>query len=271
MTWQRAAKSDVLEDDEREQLYVALQRVNAWRFVRKDQTLLTRGLRRGALLARSGDVPAGTHRIGNILSKYGPTRVVTSFGAADGGAMFVQWLRDAIMTHKGWKDRNAVYVDTFALADLPGTKQAIETVRGLDGTSRTAGRLTSGNEGWAEYYRYAMAMAETMVFVFTAAWFKSPWCGRELNYFIKENERRQHDGLDALKGIGLAFTDEGAPSSAPGLTTITAKKQYLVTKAKSRMKLQSAYRDAFIVDQQTLSRVLTSARLEPARPAPRAA
>ena len=28
MTWQRAAKSDVLGDDEREQLYVALQRVN---------------------------------------------------------------------------------------------------------------------------------------------------------------------------------------------------------------------------------------------------
>lgn len=103
-----------------------------------------------------------------------------------------------------------------------------------------------------------MGMADSMVFIFTAAWFKSAWCGRELNYFIKENEQRRQDGAPLLKGIGIAFTDEGAPASAPGLTMINARKQYLVPQAAMRKQLTSAYADSFIVDGPTLQIIMAA-------------
>ena len=259
MVGQRGNAPELLAAEERKVLYeVGKPQAPQWRSYRKADTMLKRGFKATNFVARGVDFSVATHRIKHLVEAYGRCRVVTSFGAADGGSIFVIWLRDKIMSAKGWHEPNAVYVDFFALEHVPGTKADTEYLRALDGTQRKSGRPTSRNEGWAEYYRYAMGMADCMIFLFTAAWFKSAWCGRELNYFIKENEQRAHDGVPPLKGIGLSFTEEGAPPSAPGLTMIPAKKEYLVANKSCRAKLESAYADAFIVDDATLQRVMAA-------------
>jgi hypothetical protein len=255
MAWQRT-KPQPLVGDQRTELYLSLHKLGQWRHFARPQMHQVRAIREHGFLARHGEVAAASSRLHKTIEKYGRTRLVTSFGAADGGAQFITWLRDEVMVRKHWSERNAVYIDVTALADLPGTEAKIEDVRGLRGAKRTSGRPTSQNANWSDYYQYALAMADSMLFVFTAAWFQSPWCGRELNYFVRENDERRKHGAPPLKGIALAFAKEGAPPTIPGMTTIQATKQYLVEDEAARLSLESGYHDAFIIDQRTLQRVV---------------
>src|SRR5687767_4768045 len=100
-------------------------------------------------------------RARSIAQRYGETRVIVSFGAADGGALFAQWLRVELMRLKRYREPNSVYLDTIALSQVPGTELRMREIR------PTAGGLASMNEGWADYYKYAVATAHTMIFVAT--------------------------------------------------------------------------------------------------------
>lgn len=63
---------------------------------------------------------------------------------------------------KGYTQPNNVYLDTFGLDNVPGTRHEMKLIR------PTAGGLASLNEAWDEYYRYAVSTAHTMIFVATA-------------------------------------------------------------------------------------------------------
>lgn len=70
---------------------------------------------------RGGPRIGDEHRVRSIADRHGPTHVVLSFGARDGGATFAQWLRLEIMRAKGWNQPNNVSLDTMGLAAVPGT------------------------------------------------------------------------------------------------------------------------------------------------------
>jgi hypothetical protein len=164
--------------------------------------------------------------IQQIVSKYGTTHIVLSFGAADGGAMFAQWLQREIMQRKGYTQPNNVYLDTLALDRVPGTRFVMKEIR------PTAGGLASLNEDWNEYYRYAMSTAHTMIFVATAAWFSSFYCRRELHYFIAENQTREQQGQRRLSGVALTFSESGTSSDFAGMVAIPTTKRYVVADKK---------------------------------------
>ncbi len=136
-----------------------------------------------------------------LASRQGTTHVVLSFGAANGGAMFAQWLQREIMQRKGYTQPNNIYLDTFGLDHVPGTTFLMKEIR------PTAGGLASLNESWEEYYKHVMSTAHTMIFVATAAWFSSDYCRHELDYFIVENQVRSQEGQPRLSGVALTFPD----------------------------------------------------------------
>jgi hypothetical protein len=188
----------------------------------------------------------GLDRARSIAQRYGETRVVLSFGAADGGALFAQWLRVELMKLKGYREPNNVYLDTVALSQVPGTELRMREIR------PTAGGLASMNEGWTDYYRYAVSMAHTMVFVATKAWYRSPYCGNELKWYIAENQERRQGGRRSLRGLALTFPEEGGLTVFGGMRSIRARKKYAVDDPRKRMKLSGNYRDFWMVDDASL-------------------
>jgi hypothetical protein len=216
-----------------------------------------RGLRARALLQRREVAIGVGERIARVVEKYGVTHVVISFGAAEGGAVFADWLRERINERKGYRERTNVYVDATALQDLPGSELVMSGTRYANGVA-TGGRLSSANDGWAEYYKHAISMANVMVFSFTASWFRSAWCGRELNYYIQENGRRLSEGRPALIGLGLLFEDEvtGVPPVG-GVRLFRTRKKYLLD-ARQRARLQSTFHDNFVIDDDTLNQLLAA-------------
>ncbi len=197
-----------------------------------------------------------TEKIEQIVSRYGKTYVVLSFGSADGGAMFGQWLQQEIMKKKGYTQPNNVYLDTFGLDNVPGTRHEMKLVR------TTAGGLASLNEAWEEYYIHAVSIAHTMIFVATASWYSSSYCRGELeNHFFEENQNRCQKGERLLSGIVLTFPESKKyckyyDFERMGLTVIPSTKSYVVTDEKKRLKLTGHYRDFWIVDQETLQKVV---------------
>lgn len=195
---------------------------------------------------------ANNGRVDILIRKYGRTHVVLSFGAAGGGALFAQWLRLELMKRLGLSQPNNVYLDTVALSSMPGTKLEMRAFR------PTAGGLASMNEGWADYYLAAMAQASAMVFVATPQWFRSPFCGRELNYFIQENQRRKMFGNAPLKGIALTFNEPGAGQGFAGMTAIPAERAYVVADDGTRSKLGGNYREFWIVGDNVVESVVNA-------------
>lgn len=195
-------------------------------------------------------------KIQQIVSRYGKTYVVLSFGSADGGAMFGQWLREEIMKQKNYTQPNNVYLDTFGLDNVPGTKHEMKLIR------PTAGGLASLNEAWDEYYRYAVSTAHIMIFVATAAWYNSSYCRRELeDHFFNENQNRFQKGERPLSGVVLTFPDSRRyckyyDFERMGMTVIPTTKSYVVADEKKRLKLTGHYRDFWIVNQETLQKVV---------------
>jgi hypothetical protein len=166
--------------------------------------------------------------------------------------MFAQWLQREIMQLKGYTQPNNVYLDTLALDRVPGTTFVMKEIR------PTAGGLASLNEEWNEYYRYAMSTAHTMIFVATAAWFSSPYCRRELQYFIAENQTREQQGQRRLSGVALTFSESGTSSDFAGMVAIPTTKRYVVADKKKRLRLSGNYREFWIVDEATLQKVVNA-------------
>ncbi len=189
-----------------------------------------------------------------LASRQGTTHVVLSFGAADGGAMFAQWLQREIMQRKGYTQPNNVYLDTFGLDHVPGTTFLMKEIR------PTAGGLASLNESWEEYYKHAMSTAHTMIFVVTAAWFSSDYCRHELDYFIVENQVRSQEGQPRLSGVALTFPDSETSCDFVEMTVIPTTKRYVVADEKKRLTLTGNYRDFWIVDEATLQKVVNAIR-----------
>lgn len=192
-------------------------------------------------------------RVEQEAARLGRTHVVLSFGARNGGALFAQWLRSELMRHFCFKQTNNVYLDTFSLREFYGTKAVI--------LGDKAGGLASMNDAWADYYKNAVRQAHTMIFVATAEWFRSAFCGRELNEYSAENARRRQDGRPTLRGIALRFPGPGTSSAAFGnMLEITAEQRYAVADPAERGKLQGNYRDFWTVDQRVMHRLLPDVR-----------
>lgn len=191
-------------------------------------------------------------KIQQIISKYGTSEVILSFGSADGGAMFAQWLQREIVKRKGYTQPNSVYLDTLALDYVPDTQYVMREIR------PTAGGLASLNEAWNEYYMAAISTAHAMIFVATKAWFDSSYCQREMSYFIAENQTRSQKGQRKLSGIVLTFSESEITSEFAGMTLIPAIKRYVVADEKKRLKLTGNYRDFWIVDEATVQKVVST-------------
>ena len=189
-------------------------------------------------------------------SRHDMTHVVLSFGSADGGAMFAQWLQREIVQQKGYTQPNNAYLDTFALDHVPGTRHEMKLIR------PTAGGLASLNEAWDEYYNVAVSTAHTMIFVATTAWYSSDYCRRELEeHFFVENQNRCQKGQRPLTGVVLTFPESKKyckyyDFEEMGMTVIPATKSYVVADEKKRLTLSGHYRDFWIVDEETLQKVV---------------
>ncbi|MFN6567171.1 hypothetical protein [Dendronalium sp. ChiSLP03b] len=126
------------------------------------------------------------------------TDVILSFGSIDGGAMFAQWLQREIMQRKGYTQNNNVYLDTFALDHVPGTEYIMKEIRA------TAGGLASLNKAWEEYYRYAISVAHTMIFVATKAWFASLYCHTNSQFAIRNSQLKNLDAAKLSRFISVS-------------------------------------------------------------------
>jgi hypothetical protein len=178
--------------------------------------------------------------------------VILSFGSADGGAMFAQWLQREIMQRKGYTQPNSVYLDTFALDCVLGTKYVMKEIR------PTAGGLASLNKAWEKYYRYTISVAHTMIFVATNAWFVSLYCQHEMSCFIAENQARSQTGRSPLSGIALTFPESAIIPEFADINLIPTIKRYVVADEKKRLKLTGHYRDFWIVDEATIQKIINA-------------
>lgn len=172
-------------------------------------------------MANPNGPPADPHveRMARQLSlAHGPTRVVLSFGAFNGGAYFARWLRWQIMQRRGWSRINSVYLDTEALKLVPDTKIEVK-----DNSRPWLTGIASMNGGWHGYYRYAMSEAHTMLFALTREWMASQWCRQEADDFRDENEQRRRAGKAPLRGVSIVFDGEVPP--IPGTQVLHAQKQ----------------------------------------------
>jgi hypothetical protein len=152
------------------------------------------------------------------------TRILMSFGMAEGGMMFVQWLRNRLMKDFGLYSLNSVYVDFVTaragdavygvkLADAPphyaavnlDTRDHMESVNG----ARPIGAM---HPDWEAMFNTAMSEAEVVIFVVNDAFEKSPWCPQELDNFKVLLAKRPK-----LRGIVLDVDGKGFDAAARGL------------------------------------------------------
>lgn len=202
---------------------------------------------------------ARARMVEKMEAQYGRPQVVLSFGAAEGGALFAQWLREELRAKRGYGARqNAVYLDTIALQNAVGTRQVMRTTAEartslFGGKTATGGGLAALNQAWDWYYDYAVASAHTMIFAVTKAWTSSQWCKGEFRTYVKENDARARERRPPLRGIALRFPD-GYALAAPHMQMIDAEKVYVAGEA--RKKLSGNYRDFWVLDPAAMQRLL---------------
>ncbi len=185
-----------------------------------------------------------------IGERWGVAQVVLSFGARNGGAIFAQWLRERIMQRKGYTRRDHVYIDTIALQSVPGTRLEVVNLG-----RQEAGGVAALNPAWQGDYLDAMREAHTMIFVFTAEWWKSQNCIGELDHWRRESLDRVRSGRPPLRTLGLLFPD--APFPVPGgMLPIRAERKYAVSSAKQRAGLGGNYREFFTIDEGPLAQLI---------------
>lgn len=103
----------------------------------------------------------------------GDTRVLLSFGSAQGGFQYTLALRQAIMEAKGWTHPSSVYVDAVS---------AKEHERSRVANDRTL------NPVWSALYLSAIRCCKAMVFLVTKPWVDSQWCQQELGWWKRNKE-----------------------------------------------------------------------------------
>ncbi|MEX2584197.1 MAG: toll/interleukin-1 receptor domain-containing protein [Gemmatimonadota bacterium] len=145
-----------------------------------------------------------------IAQRNGEAKVVLSFGSANGGAYFARWLRWQLMQRFGYSQPNNVYLDTVALETMPGT-----FFKSVDKTMPWVTGIASINEGWKQYYDFAISQCHTMIFVVTEAWSSSPWCQGEFQEYAKVNRTRRMNGQKPIKGMALMVS--GSIDAEPSL------------------------------------------------------
>lgn len=116
-------------------------------------------------------VLAGAAASGSAVT--GATRVLLSFGSAQGGFRYTLALREAIMAAKGWQDPSSVYVD--AISAKPHDLSVVKENRTL-------------NPVWSALYLAAIRCCKAMVFIVTKPWLDSPWCRQELGWWKANKE-----------------------------------------------------------------------------------
>ncbi len=150
-----------------------------------------------------------------------------SFGMADGGMMFVQWLRNRLMKDYGLFSTNSVYVD-FVTARAGNAVYGVKpedapphyaTVN-LDGgkgrehmrSATNARPIGAMHPDWREMFDTAMGEAEVVIFVYNKAFKASQWCMQELEGFRTLLARKPR-----LRGIVLDVDGLGFRAAANGL------------------------------------------------------
>ncbi len=189
------------------------------------------------VVAPARHVDAGEPNAGVIARRYGRSRVVLGFGAANGGALFARWLRWNIMRRFGYTEPNAVYLD----GDAPVPETCVEA-HAPDRPWLTA--VASRNDGWRAYSRAAMAQSRAVIFVGTKEFGESAWTPEELEYFDDAHRERARERRPPLKGIALVFP--GCTVTFPGITTLACRKE----------ALDDAH-DDWVVGPQSLLRIMT--------------
>ena len=155
------------------------------------------------------------------------TRILMSFGMADGGMMFVQWLRNRLMKDYGLFSTNSVYVD-FVTARAGNCVYGVKpeaapphyAAVNLDGgegrehmLSATKARpIGAMHPDWKEMFDGAMGEAEVVIFVVNKAFQASKWCMQELDGFRLLLARKPK-----LRGVVLDVDDSGFRAAAHGL------------------------------------------------------
>jgi hypothetical protein len=222
----------------------------------------------------------------NVPRDMGRTRIVFSFGAGGGGALFAQWLRRELMRALGLTEPNAVFIDTVALSEVPGTTLKMCPVlerrpggkAGIAnrfyeplGATTTAGGLASMNGQWHDHYIAAMEQAQLMIFVLTSAWLNSWWCLKELGDFVELNTARMAANANRppgerrppLRAVALCIDGE-VPFSRVGhfgMTGINARRAYVVEDEAKRAKLTGNYKDFWLIDDAAYYRLLAEVAL----------
>ena len=113
------------------------------------------------------------------------TKVLLSFGSAEGGMEFVMQLRRDIYDKFGKKldaDPYFCYLDAESLRTDRNTTyeyRPIEDINKMD------------NSEWRANYERAMKYCKTMVLLITKQWLNSKWCWLELNMLVEEAEKSQ--------------------------------------------------------------------------------
>lgn len=153
------------------------------------------------------------------------TRILMSFAMADGGMMFVQWLRNKLMRDYGLYSTNSVYVD-FVTARAGDCYYSVtpEVARPHYATvkiddrehmrSSTGARpIGAMHPDWKDMFEKAMDEAEVVLFVLTEKFFASEWCRQELAGFKHVvNKRVGVRGIMlALDGVAFNASDYGLP------------------------------------------------------------
>lgn len=145
---------------------------------------------------------------------------------ADGGMMFVQWLRNRLMKDYGLFSTNSVYVDfvTARAGDAvygvkPDAAPPHHAAVNLDTrdhmrSATNAQPIGAMHPDWKAMFDAAMAEAEVVIFVLNAAFQKSPWCMQELDGFkvlLGKKPKLRGIVLD-VDGIGFDAAARGLPA-----------------------------------------------------------
>jgi len=135
------------------------------------------------------------------------------------------------------------YVDAKALQRLPGAfwKPGLPL----------PGPFTL-NIWWKEYYQAAMKEAEVMVFLLSAGWFDSKWCGQELDWAVKRRVGKINlvIFLDAVAKAKFELRDEASSKSKANI----AKWRALLTS-------EGLGKDVIDLSESGVSSVATIARV----------
>ena len=132
------------------------------------------------------------------------TKVVLSFGAADGGYELAKDLRERLMHMGGWDDPCAVYLDG-------------ESNNSLDDFNKDQIALDCGEAYWMALFKQAMRQAQAMVFIVTPQWNTSTWCLGEHQWLreIRVGQLGFKNELAWFNKLEAAIKDELALEAAP--------------------------------------------------------